>query len=165
MGKLLSNISETRNFRFYPTRPLAASGAVIIDKNKVLLVKRRFDPGSQRWSIPGGLVELGESVKEAAKREVEEEVGLKIKIIKLIDVIDNITRDRKKGVKFHYVLTDYLAKPISGKLKGNREILDLGWFSKSEISNLVLTRTSKHLLKKIGFIDKREKTSNRTSKE
>ncbi len=138
--------------REYPERPFAAVGAVVKKNGRVLLVKRRFEPSREKWSIPGGLVELGERVKDAVKREILEEVGLEIKLIKLIDVVDNITRDSNGRIRFHYILSDYLAAPKRGVLKGNEEVLDLGWFTPEEAARLPLTKTSRHLLKKIGFL-------------
>ena len=138
--------------REYPKYPLAAVGAVLKKGGRVLLVKRRFDPGKGKWSIPGGLVELGERVKDAVKREIYEEVGLEIKLIKLIDVIDNITRDEDGRIRYHYILVDYLAVPTKGVPRRNKEVLDLGWFTPEEAAKLNLTKTSRHLLRKIGFL-------------
>ncbi|MEM1994494.1 MAG: NUDIX hydrolase [Nitrososphaerales archaeon] len=144
--------------REYPERPFAAVGAVIKKDGRVLLVKRRFEPSREKWSIPGGLVELGERVKDAVKREILEEVGLEIKLIKLIDVVDNITRDKDGRIRFHYILSDYLAAPKGGVLKGNEEVLDIGWFTPEEASKLNLTKTSRHLLKKIGFLKPKKRS-------
>lgn len=138
--------------REYPEQPIAAVGAVIKKNRRVLLIKRRFEPSRGKWSIPGGLVELGEPVKDAVKREILEEVGLEIRLIKLIDVVDNITRDKDGRIRFHYILSDYLASPVRGVPRGNEEVLELGWFTPEEASRLNLTKTSKHLLKKIGFL-------------
>jgi 8-oxo-dGTP diphosphatase len=144
--------------REYPRRPFTAVGAVIRKGGKVLLIKRRFDPSRGKWSIPGGLVELGEMVQDAVKREVEEEVGLKIRVGRLIDVIDNITKTEDGRIRFHYILADYLVSPLSGEIRGNREVLDLGWFTPEEANRLDLTRTSRLLLAKIHFIPKNSKT-------
>ena len=138
--------------REYPKHPLVAVGAVIKRDGRVLLVKRRFEPGKEKWSIPGGLVELGERVKDAVKREIYEEVGLEIKLIRLIDVVDNITRDEDGRIRYHYILADYLAVPKKGVPKGNEEVLDLGWFTPGEAAKLNLTKTSRYLLRKVGFL-------------
>jgi 8-oxo-dGTP diphosphatase len=138
--------------REYPEHPLAAVGAVIKKDGRVLLVKRRFEPSKEKWSIPGGLVELGERVKDAVKREIYEEVGLEIRLIKLIDVVDNITRDKDGRIRYHYILSDYLAVPKGGEPRGNEEVLALGWFTPEEAAKLNLTKTSRHLLRKIGFL-------------
>jgi len=138
--------------REYPEHPLAAVGAVIKKGGRVLLVKRRFEPSREKWSIPGGLVELGERVKDAVKREIYEEVGLKIRLIRLIDVVDNIVRDEDGRVRYHYIILDYLAVPKGGVLRWNEEALDIGWFTPNEAAKLNLTKTSRHLLRKIGFL-------------
>lgn len=138
--------------REYPEHPLIAVGAVIKKGGKVLLIKRRFEPSKEKWSIPGGLVELGERVKDAVKREIYEEVGLDIRLIKLIDVVDNIIRDENGRVRYHYIILDYLAVPKGGVPRGNEEALDLGWFTPDEAAKLNLTKTSRHLLRKVGFL-------------
>ena len=137
--------------REYPEHPLAAVGAVIKKGGRVLLAKRRFEPSRDKWSIPGGLVELGERVKDAVKREIYEEVGLEIRLIKLIDEVDNIIRDEDGRVRYHYIILDYLAVPKGGVLRGNKEALELGWFTPEEAAKLNLTKTSRYLLRKIGF--------------
>jgi 8-oxo-dGTP diphosphatase len=97
--------------REYPNCPFAAVSIVVVQNEKVLLMKRAHDPKTGFYSIPGGLVDLGENFEDSAIREVEEETGLKVRLEKMIDVIDNITRD-EKGIRFHYVLIGFLAKPV-----------------------------------------------------
>lgn len=139
--------------RVYPEIPLIGVGAVVQMDNKILLVRRANEPGKGLWSIPGGLLEVGETLKEAAKREVEEETGIPVEIGELIDVIENIIRDEDGRVKFHYVLIDFKAKPISEKfeIKPSSEVLEARWFTPEEIRNIPLTRTAKSLLRKIGI--------------
>ncbi|MCS7117069.1 MAG: NUDIX hydrolase [Nitrososphaerota archaeon] len=139
--------------RIYPDRPIAAVGAVIKKEDKVLLVKRRFEPGVGKWSIPGGLIELGEKVHDAVVREVREEVGLVVKIERLIDVVDNIVYDEEGRIKYHYVIADYLVCPISGELKTSDEVVELKWVTKEDLKGLDLTRTCRRLLEQIGFIN------------
>ena len=95
--------------REYPSRPIVGVGVLVKRGDKVLLVRRRFDPGRGKWSIPGGLVELGETVRGAALREVYEETGLNVKLDRLLGVVDYIERDKRGRVRFHYVLVDFLA--------------------------------------------------------
>jgi len=139
--------------REYPKLPLVGASAVILRDGEVLLIKRTAPPKAGFYSIPGGLVEVGEKVQEAAKREVQEETGLVIEIERLIDVIDNIVRDDEGRVKYHYVIVDYLAKPVDGELKKSSDATDVRWVRFDELKNFELTETSKKLFKKLGLMD------------
>jgi ADP-ribose pyrophosphatase YjhB (NUDIX family) len=134
--------------REYPTQPLTGVSVLITNKGKVLLVKRRNEPGKNLWSIPGGLIELGEPIKKAVKREAEEEAGLKIKIKKLLDVIDVIIKNSSNKIRFHYVLIVFLAYPIEGQLKLSNEHWEIKWISFKEAENYNLTKTCRKLLRK-----------------
>jgi ADP-ribose pyrophosphatase YjhB (NUDIX family) len=98
------------------------------------------------------LVELGEPVREALRREVAEEVGLEVEVGDLVDVVDNIVRDPDGRVRYHYILLDFLAYPRGGELQVNQEVEDVGWFTPEEVEGLETTRTAKRLLRKIGFL-------------
>jgi len=134
--------------REYPKLPMVAVGAVVKKGNSIILVKRTHEPGKGFWSIPGGLVELGEPVKDAVKREVKEETGLKVEIDKLIDVIDNIIYDRSRRLKFHYVLIDFLAHPVGGEVQDASKVR---WVKAGELSKYRVTKTATKLLQEIGF--------------
>lgn len=138
--------------REYPKHPLVGVGAVIINNDSVLLVKRKHEPGKDLWSIPGGLVELGETVQEAVKREVKEETGLDVEVVKLIDVVDNIIKDEQNRIKFHYILIDFLVSIIGGECKPTSDASEIKWFKNHELTNYKVTNTAMKLLKKIGFI-------------
>lgn len=140
--------------RIYPKAPLVGVGAVIQLDGRVLLIRRANEPGKGLWSIPGGLVEVGETVRDAAKREVEEETGIAVELGDLIDVIDNIFRDEAGKVKFHYVLIDFLARPVSLKteIHPSSEVLEVRWCAPVELKELPLTRTARRLLEKIGVL-------------
>jgi ADP-ribose pyrophosphatase YjhB (NUDIX family) len=103
--------------RIYPERPLVGVGAIIIARGKILLEKRKNEPGRGQWSIPGGLVELGESVEQTAIREVKEETGLEVEKPEHIDVVDNIDLDEEGKVRYHFIIIDYLVKLKGGTLK------------------------------------------------
>jgi ADP-ribose pyrophosphatase len=135
--------------REYPPQPLVGVSVLISNKEgEILLVKRRNEPGRNLWSIPGGLIELGEPIKKAAEREAEEETGLKIKIKKLLDVLDVIVRNENNKIKFHYVLIVFSAHPIKGHLKLSSEHWDIKWVSIKEAKRYDLTKTCRKLLKK-----------------
>lgn len=139
--------------RTYPEMPLVGVGAVVQLNDRILLIRRANDPGKGLWSIPGGLVEVGETLREAAKREVEEETGVAVEIDDLLDVIENIVQDESGRVKFHYILVDFKAKPLSRimSITPSSEALEAGWFTPEEIRNLPLTQTARKLLRKIGI--------------
>lgn len=133
--------------REYPDRPMVAVSVLIKSGSKVLLVKRRFNPGSGKWSIPGGLIELGETVREAALREVYEETGLSVKLDGLLNVVDYIERDEKGSIRFHYVLICFLAY-VDGPLfiRSSEEVEDVMWVEESEVLNYDITETLRTLL-------------------
>jgi len=137
--------------RTYPKTPLVGVGAVVPDGNRVLLVRRAYEPGQGLWSVPGGLVEVGETVEEAVKREVEEETGVAVSVDRLIAVLDNIIRDEDGKVRFHYVLIDYLAHPVGGEARPSKETLDVRWVNLEDLKNLQLTKTALKLLTRAGL--------------
>ncbi len=135
--------------REYPKQPMVGVGMVVKDNDRILLVKRKRDPGRGRWSIPGGLLELGERVRDGAKREVKEETGLETEIDGLIDVEENISCDENGKIRFHYVLVDFLGHPISGNLEPATDAEEARWIYLSEIDELQVTNTLKRLLMKM----------------
>jgi len=132
--------------REYPDLPLTGVGAVIVKDGKILLVKRAFEPGAGKWSIPGGLVELGEKLSEACEREAKEETGIDIEVLELINAFDMIDRDENGRIKYHYVLVDFLAKPVSGEEKPNAEVTEMKWVTHREAKAMDLTRTARRAL-------------------
>lgn len=139
--------------RTYPSAPLVGVGAVVHAKGKFLLIRRANEPGKGLWSIPGGLVEVGEKIRDAVKREVEEETGLRVEVGRLIDVLENIVYDENGRVKFHYVLIDFEAEPIGDdiELRPSPEVLEARWFTIEEMRDLPITRTTRALLRKMGI--------------
>jgi ADP-ribose pyrophosphatase YjhB (NUDIX family) len=135
--------------REYPEHPLVGVGALVIESDKILVVKRENEPGKGLWSIPGGLLELGERVRDGAVRETEEETGIKIEIDSLIDVVDSVTKDENGRIRYHYVLIDFLAHPIGGKLNPNSDVKEAKWVTFEELKRLPTTRTLKYLLEKV----------------
>ena len=109
--------------RDYPAHPLVGVGAIILDENRVVLARRGRPPALGQWSLPGGIVEPGETMEEAIVREVEEEVGLKVEVIHLVSVLDWILLDAAGDVEFHYVLMDFLCRPAGGALRAGSDVL------------------------------------------
>ncbi|MGC8896268.1 MAG: NUDIX hydrolase [Candidatus Bathyarchaeia archaeon] len=127
--------------RLYPKQPVVGVGAVIIQNGKILLEKRKNEPGRGKWSIPGGLVELGESVDQTVVREVAEETGLEVCEPELIDVVDNVVRDDNGEVKYHFVIIDFFVKLKGGKLNASSDAEELKWVPLNEVEKHDLTKT------------------------
>jgi 8-oxo-dGTP diphosphatase len=127
--------------RLYPSQPIVGVGAVITCDGKLLLEKRKNEPGRGKWSIPGGLVELGENVEQTVIREVKEETGLEVEKPEHIDVVDNVVRDENGGVKYHFVIIDYFVKLKGGKVKASSDAEELRWVTFDEVEKYELTMT------------------------
>ena len=138
--------------RLYPENPIVGIGAVIVKGNKVLLIKRAGDPGRGLWSIPGGLVELGEKIKDAVRREVKEETGLDVRVGEIADVTEIITRDEEGKVKYHFVIVDFFAEVLRGELKPSSDALEAKWVEFNDLRKYRLTETVERLFKKLGFL-------------
>lgn len=110
--------------RAYPDRPFVGVGAVIVQGEQVVLIKRRFEPLAGQWSLPGGAVDVGETLTDCVAREMREETGLVVEVGPVIEVFDRIVRDDDGRVKFHYVLVDYLCWPIGGALVAGSDVAD-----------------------------------------
>ena len=139
--------------RKYPAQPLLGVGAVILKGRKILLVQRKFEPKAHFWTLPGGTLELGETIHHALKREIREECGIEIEPKKIIDVIDYIERDENKQVKYHYLLVDFEAEHISGTLSPSSDVLNVGWFELGKLNGIRLPEITKKFLKKHCYID------------
>jgi len=122
---------------------------LINDGDRYLLIKRAAEPDAGLWSIPGGLVEVGEKVVEAAIREAEEETGLKVEICERLGVVDKMVKDLSGQLKYHFIIVDFLAKPISGTLKAMDDALEAVWVEKSEFKKYTLTPTLIELLEEL----------------
>ena len=139
--------------RRYPGRPFVGVGAVIQRAGKVLLILRRHPPNAGLWSLPGGLIELGETPAEAIEREVKEETGLRIRAKGILGVGTELLRDSEGRVEYHFVLIDYSANSIAGRVRLNAESSAFGWFSQDEIDPLNVTKGTKEVLKKSFALD------------
>lgn len=134
--------------RLYPNQPVVGVGAVIVCNGKILLEKRRSEPGKGKWSVPGGLVELGESTEQAVVREVKEETGLDVENPELIDVVNNIILDENGEVKYHFVIVDYFLKLKGGDLNAADDAEELNWVALTEAENYNITKTLREFLKR-----------------
>lgn len=113
-------------------------GAIIVQDERILLVRRSNPPLQGEWSIPGGLVETGESTKEAIAREVREETGLEIEVVKLAEVFERILRDRESRVQYHFVLIDYLCRVIAGEAHAASDVSEVRWVKTDDLEKLAV---------------------------
>ncbi|HTW30369.1 MAG TPA: NUDIX hydrolase, partial [Candidatus Sulfotelmatobacter sp.] len=119
--------------REFPEVPLVGVGAIILDGDRVVLVKRAHPPIQGEWSIPGGVLEVGEMVREAAIREAREETGLIVEPGELLGVFDRILRNPEQRVQYHYVLIDFLCRAVGGELRAASDAAEVCWFTRGEL--------------------------------
>ena len=124
--------------REYPESPFVGVGAVIVRDDRVLLVKRGKPPLLGEWSLPGGVLECGETLREGAIREAREETGLVVDVGEMLGVYERIVRGDDARVRYHYVLIDFLCRPVAGALKATSDAVEAGWFSREELPALNL---------------------------
>jgi 8-oxo-dGTP diphosphatase len=117
--------------REFPSSPLIGVGAVVVHQGRVLLVRRGTEPLRGHWSLPGGLVEVGEALTDALKREVREETGLVVDVVELIELLDRIHRHEDR-VRYHYVIADYLCTVAGGELRAASDADDVRWVERAE---------------------------------
>lgn len=122
--------------REYPDAPIAGVGAVIVRDGLVLLIRRGQEPLKGEWSLPGGAVELGETLEEAIRREVLEETGLVVEPLRMIETFDRISRDAAGRVRYHYVLVDFLCRVRGGSLACATDAVEARWAGPDELDGL-----------------------------
>ena len=132
-------MSECDNARIYPTRPYLAVSAAIFRDGRVLIVRRARPPADGLYTLPGGGVELGETLEEAVVREVREETGLEIEILELLEIYERIMLDDSGATEYHYVLMDYLCRPAGGTLCAADDASRVAWVPEPELGTLRIT--------------------------
>ena len=125
--------------RKYPPRPVVGVGAVIASDDRVVLIKRKYEPLAGQWSLPGGTLELGESLEAGVAREIREETGLDVEVGPVVEVFDRILLDAGGRVQYHFVLVDYLCRPIGGHLQAGSDVDDAVWVAPSDLSSYHIT--------------------------
>ena len=121
--------------REFPEGPILGVGAIVVDRGRVLLVQRGREPSKGEWSLPGGMLELGEPLQEGVKREVEEETGFQVEALELIELIDRIVREsgpEGERVRYHYVIADYLCQIVGGSLCAASDAAGVRWIERAE---------------------------------
>jgi ADP-ribose pyrophosphatase YjhB (NUDIX family) len=141
-------VNATRPSRQYPGQPIVGVGAVIMHDGKVVLVKRRFEPLAGQWSLPGGRLELGETLEAGLTREMLEETGLEIEVGPVVDVFDRILLDPERKVRYHYVLIDYLCRPTGGALNHGSDVAAAELVDPSELERYRLTPKATSVIEK-----------------
>ena len=136
--------------REYPDTPLVGVGAVIIEDGRVLLVKRGHPPLAGEWSIPGGVLELGETVRQAAVREAREETCLTVQAAELLGVYDRVLRDQAQRTLYHYVLVDFLCHKLAGEPQAAGDADQVRWFTPAEAGKLGLAEDTAEVVR-LGF--------------
>ena len=141
--------------REYPDRPVVGIGGVVIENGCALLIRRGNEPLRGQWSIPGGYLELGESLKDGVARELLEETGLQVRVLELIEVFDRVYRDpgepdprKRQRPKFHFVIVDYLCERISGEPRAGSDVTNVAFAAEDELEKYQLTSTATRVLKK-----------------
>lgn len=140
--------------REYPERPMVGVGGVIIENGCTLLIRRGSEPLLGEWSIPGGMLELGETLEEGVARELLEETGLVVRVIELIEVFDRIYLESTAGAqeqkrpRFHYVIVDYLCERLAGEPAAGSDVTEVALASEEDLAKYNLTETATRILKK-----------------
>ncbi len=131
--------------REYPDRPLVGVGAIVLDGDRVLLVRRGHPPAEGTWAFPGGLVELGESAAQAVQREVEEECHIRIEPFAIAGLFEPVVREGDR-IKYHYVVIDFAARYVSGRLKAASDAWEARWVPLDEVNRYPLSDDARRLL-------------------
>jgi 8-oxo-dGTP diphosphatase len=151
---------HARMQREFPEVPCIGVGAIIIENDRVVLVRRARPPLQGEWSIPGGVLEVGELVRDAAVREAREETGLTVEPGELLGVYDRVLRDADKRVQYHYVLIDFLCRRVAGDIAAASDAAEVRWFRQGELAALKLAEDTMDVVRK-GFAKRSGSPQNR----
>jgi 8-oxo-dGTP diphosphatase len=138
------------NGREFPSRPVVGVGAVVVDGSRVLLVRRATEPLKGEWSVPGGAVEIGETLEAAVAREVQEETGLQVVVGPIVEVLDRIRLDPGGRARYHYVLVDFVCRPNGGTLACATDAADVMWVPLAELKDYCVADVTIRVIQK-GF--------------
>lgn len=141
----MSELAETRE---YPERPIVAAGGVVVHEGRVLLIRRGRPPMQGRWSIPGGIVELGETIAGAVSRELDEETGIRVRVMELIEIYEKVARDEAGAAQYHFVILDYRCEFVEGTARAGGDVTEAAWFSEEQLNSLGLTTAAKRVIRR-----------------
>ena len=134
--------------RDYPERPIIGVGAVIVQSGRVLLVRRNTEPLRGEWSVPGGMLELGEKLRDGVRREVREETSIEVEPGEVLDVFDSIFSDTLGRTQYHYVLIDYLCRPLAGQARAGSDVSDVKWVDQDALPAMQLRESIEQVVRK-----------------
>jgi ADP-ribose pyrophosphatase YjhB (NUDIX family) len=134
--------------REYPDHPVVGVGAVIVRDGRALIVKRAHEPRKGEWSLPGGLLELGESLQDAIRREVKEETTLDVVVGPIIETFDRVHRDDKGRIRYHFVIVDFVCWPTAGEAMPASDAEGVAWVRFSEIDDYAVNAHAKAVIEK-----------------
>ena len=134
--------------REYPPRPVIGVGGVVFIDGRVVLIKRRHEPLAGRWSLPGGAIEVGETLRDGLRRELREEIGIETRVGRLVELFDRITRDDGGRVRYHYVLADYLCHHVSGELRPGSDAETVALADPADLSPYALTQKARAVIRR-----------------
>ena len=134
--------------RRYPKRPILGVGAIVVDGDRVLLVERGREPLRGYWSIPGGVLETGEKLIDAVRRETLEETGLEIEPVSVVEIFERIIHDQAGTAEYHYVLVDYFCRVTGGELAAGDDVSRVEWVDRSELSRYRITEGTVPVIEK-----------------
>jgi len=142
--------------REYPECPIVGVGGVVVHRHRALLIRRGSEPLKGEWSIPGGMLELGEELAEGVRRELKEETGLEVEPLEIVAAFDRITREGTR-VKYHYVIVDYVCRRKRGRLKPASDVVDARWVRREDLPKYHLTEmATRVILEAFEFFDKQK---------
>lgn len=136
------------NQREYPERPLVGVGGVVIAGGRALLIRRGGPPLAGQWSIPGGMLELGESIEEGVRRELQEETGIEVRVRDLIEVFERIIPGEGGRTRYHFVIVDYWCEMVRGEARAASDVTDVAWASEAELAQYGLTAIATRVIRR-----------------
>jgi 8-oxo-dGTP diphosphatase len=136
------------NRREYPERPVVGVGGVVISDGRALLIKRGHPPLQGEWSIPGGTLELGETLLQGVERELLEETSIQVRAVDLIEVFERVFRDDTGRAQYHFVILDYLCEAISGEARAGSDVTDVAWVAEDDLERYSLTPTATRVIRR-----------------
>jgi 8-oxo-dGTP diphosphatase len=141
-------MSDERSERMYPSRPMVGVGAVVWDGGRVLLERRGQPPAQGSWSLPGGLIEIGETAEDAVRREVREECGIEVAVGPMLGLFEPVQRDSDGKVRYHFVVIDFLAHYRAGALQAGDDAAELCWVTPAELDSYALMRATREMIER-----------------
>jgi len=134
--------------REFPDRPVVGVGGVVIEDGRTLLIRRGSEPLKGQWSIPGGTLQVGETLEAGVARELAEETGLEVRVLEMIEAFERIFPADGRGPRYHFVILDYLCQRVSGTARAASDVTDVAWAREDELPAYQLSPTATRILKK-----------------